>query len=901
MAVHLYGQPVDMDRLHALCDPRGVEVVEDAAEALGATYKGRPCGGLARFGVLSFNGNKILTTSGGGMLVCRCEEDARLARRLATQAREPAPHYEHETVGYNYRLSNVCAAIGRGQLRVLPDRAECKRALFEGYRERLAGVAELEFMPEVPFGRGNRWLTCVLFGRDDAQGFARRERVRLALEAERIESRPVWKPMHMQPVFAERSVVGGSAGRSLFLRGLCLPSGTAMTEGRSGPCLRRSAPGRSLKDSQPDPFGIEISFRAGRPGDEMGAQLKSANFYILLCLDLILAISAHLLAYLTRFEGAVPLAQWHNFYSLLPYFSTIKLACFFYFDLYRGMWRYTSLPDLFNIIRAVTTASLIMIALLLLEHRFFGFSRSVFVLDWLYTLLLVGTLRILIRLVYGVGWVQLPRFLSWGALRGARRRCVLLGAGDAAENLVRDILSRRDGDVEIVALFDDDPVKKGRLLHGLPVVGSIDRLPAWTRTEGERVQEALIAMPRLSGPGLRRVVRLCEEAGLKYKTIPSLSEIAGGAVSVKALRDVDFKDLLGREPITLETGRIAGYLEGRTVLVTGAGGSIGSELCRQILRFRPGRLLLLDANEFNLYSIQMELEHEKAFTDYEPILGTLQDPRWTRSVLDRYRPSVVFHAAAYKHVPLLEEQPWQAVWNNVLATANLVTQAIETGVERLLVVSTDKAVRPTNVMGATKRLTERIMQAHCGQGARLMAVRFGNVVGSAGSVIPLFRRQIEHGGPVTVTHPEVVRFFMTVEEASQLILQAGSMGSGGEIFVLRMGQPVKIADMAADLIRLSGKEPGRDIEIKFIGMRPGEKLYEELITEDEGVVPTEHDKIMVLRGQSCDWEDLRETVQDLADAAEAMDGERIRRRLSLALPDYRPMVVRAADLPGGTG
>ena len=619
----------------------------------------------------------------------------------------------------------------------------------------------------------------------------------------------------------------------------------------------------------------------------MGAQLTSLNFYILLILDLFLVVSAHLLAYLTRFEVQVPMAQWHNFYNLLPYFTAIKLACFFYFDMYRGMWRFTSLPDLFNILRAATSASLIMIALLLLGHRFYGFSRSVFVLDWLYTILLVGSLRVLIRLVYGLGWVRLPRFLAWGRPSEVRRRCVLLGAGQAAEKLVRDIQGSPDGALEIVALFDDDPGKQGRLLHGLPVVGPVHMLPHWASTEGERVQEALIAMPGLSGPGLRRVMDVCEEAGLKYKTIPSLSEIADGKVSIKALRDVDFKDLLGRAPVALEMERIAGYLEGRTILVTGAGGSIGSELCRQIVRFKPGRLVLLDANEFNLYSIQMELEHERQFHDYVPVLGTLQDALWTRRVIQEHKPQVIFHAAAYKHVPLLEEQPWQAVYNNVLSTANLVTLAIDAGVERLLVVSTDKAVRPANVMGATKRLTERIMQAHCGQGTRLMAVRFGNVVGSAGSVIPLFRRQIERGGPVTVTHPEVVRYFMTVEEACQLILQAGSMGSGGEIFVLKMGQQVKIAEMAADLIRLSGKEPGRDIEIKFIGLRPGEKLYEELITEDEGVVPTEHDQIMVLRGQTCDWDGLKGVVEELTEAAEAMDGSGIRQALSRALPEYR--------------
>ncbi|MGE4298733.1 MAG: polysaccharide biosynthesis protein [Desulfovibrionaceae bacterium] len=619
----------------------------------------------------------------------------------------------------------------------------------------------------------------------------------------------------------------------------------------------------------------------------MGAQFKSLNFYLLLLLDLTLVLGSHWLAYVARFEGAIPREQMENLAAMMPYFGAIKLGCLFYFDLYRGMWRYTSIPDLFNIIKAVTAASLIMITLLLLTHRFQGYSRSVFLLDWLFTMLAVAGLRVGIRLFYGVGWVRFPLSGDKKA-RAAQRSCVLLGAGKAAEKLVREINGNPDTMLEIVAVFDDDPTKQGRLIHGLPIIGPITSLPFWMNSEEVKVHEALIAMPSLSGQGMRRIVDICEQAGLPSKTIPSLSEIADGKVSLKTLRDVNYKDLLGREQTNLDARGISGYLEGKVVLVTGAGGSIGSELCRQIIPFKPRLLLLLDASEFHLYSVQMELEHERRFKAYEVLLGSLRDRLWLSAMLDQHKPDVIFHAAAYKHVPMLESNPWQAVWNNVQATANLVAEAVNRGVDRLLVVSTDKAVRPTNVMGATKRLTERIMQAHCGQGTRLMAVRFGNVVGSAGSVIPLFRRQIEKGGPVTVTHPEVTRYFMTTEEACQLILQAGSMGGGGEIFVLKMGQPVKIVDMARDLIRLSGKEPGKDIEIKFIGMRPGEKLYEELITEDEGVVPTDHDQIMVLRGGGCDWALVSGLIDTLGTAADAMDGARIRAELKQAVPEYTP-------------
>ena len=624
---------------------------------------------------------------------------------------------------------------------------------------------------------------------------------------------------------------------------------------------------------------------------------RSYNFFILLALDLCLVLAAHWLSYLTRFEGRIPPEQMGYLVHLIPVFAVTKLGCFYFYDLYRGMWRYTSFHDLFNIIKATTAASLIIMVMLLLAHRFEGFSRSVFILDWLFTTIFLAGLRIGIRLVYGLKFVPLPRLLP-RKNKGATKKCVLLGAGMAAEKLIRDIMANAEAPFEFTAIFDDDVKKQGRMVHGVPVVGPIPSLPYWLRSEGAGVQEILIAMPSVAGNRLRAIVKKCEETGLPFKTIPSLSEIASGKVSIKSLRDVDYKDLLARVPARLDLNRITGCLEGKTVLVTGAGGSIGSTLCRQILRFSPAKVLLLDSSEANLYAIQMELEHELGFKDYVPLLGTLQDKAWTAYVLDTHKPHTIFHAAAYKHVPMLESNPWQAVYNNVLATAHLMDLAVERKVERLLVVSTDKAVRPTNVMGASKRLTERIMQAHCGGPTRLMAVRFGNVVGSAGSVVPLFRRQIERGGPVTVTHPDVVRFFMTVEEACQLILQAGSMGGSGEIFVLKMGEPVRIADMAEDLIRLSGKEPGRDVRIKFIGLRPGEKLYEELITEDEGVVPTEHDQIMVLKGEGCRWEDLRPDIEALVRAADARDPVELRRVLVRLAPEYSPVDnCRAVALP----
>lgn len=618
-------------------------------------------------------------------------------------------------------------------------------------------------------------------------------------------------------------------------------------------------------------------------------QLRSINFYILILLDAALVLAAHALAYLTRFEFAVPAVHLEQFTSVLPVLVPLKIACFLYFDLYKGMWRYTSLPELVDIARATTVSTVLLLAYIVFFRNFQGFSRSVFILDWVYTMAFVAGVRIGIRMVYGTGFVTLSRvLLPRPGQNPDQTTCVLLGAGKAGETLLRESQSNRASDLRIVAIFDDDKSMHGHSIHGVPVVGGLDALPEWKRIEKFGVTDALIALPDASGEEIRHLMTLCERADLACRRIPSLTDIAGGRVSIKDLRDVDYKDLLGRQPVSLDDRKIAGYLRGKVVLVTGAGGSIGSELCRQILAYGPKRLLLLDASEYALYTIQMELEHERDFHDYETLLGSLCDEAWVKHIITAHSPDVIFHAAAYKHVPLLEANPWQAVYNNILATNALVSMAVKRGVPRLLIVSTDKAVRPTNVMGASKRVTEKIMQAHCGNGTAMMAVRFGNVLGSTGSVIPLFRRQIEHGGPVTVTHPDVVRYFMTIEEACQLILQAGSMGEGGELFVLNMGRPVRIADMAADLIRLSGREPGTDIELRYIGLRPGEKLYEELITEDEGVVPTQHDKIMVLRGQTCDVLTLTRHLEELREAADSRNPERIRQKLGHLVPEYHP-------------
>ncbi|PKN04291.1 MAG: polysaccharide biosynthesis protein, partial [Deltaproteobacteria bacterium HGW-Deltaproteobacteria-9] len=403
--------------------------------------------------------------------------------------------------------------------------------------------------------------------------------------------------------------------------------------------------------------------------------------------------------------------------------------------------------------------------------------------------------------------------------------------------------------------------------------------------------------PSASGEQVRRIVDACQHCNATYKILPGIGELIDGRVSIKLLRDINYEDLLGRPPVHLNVKDIRNSLDGKTVLVTGCGGSIGSELCRQVIKYQPGKIILLDSSEPGLFKIQMEIQNKYYFNHCVTILGRVQDEDLIDDIFKKYKPEAVFHAAAYKHVPMMEKNPWQAVFNNIVGSRVVMEMAVKHHVDRFVMVSTDKAVRPTNVMGASKRVTELIMQCQQGNGTRFMAVRFGNVVGSSGSVIPLFRRQILQGGPVTVTHPEVNRFFMTIPEASQLILQAGTMGEGGEVFILKMGTPVKIADMARDLIRLSGKEPDVDIKIVYTGLREGEKLYEELITVGEDILPTDHEMVMVLKSNtyfngSGNLQEAKKSLyrelDELVKIAARHDAKGIKAKLKEILPEYTP-------------
>lgn len=631
----------------------------------------------------------------------------------------------------------------------------------------------------------------------------------------------------------------------------------------------------------------------------MGPGKIKTSTLVVIAADCASIALAQILSYSFRFEFVISAKELNNLLIGILFLIPLKLIILYWFGLYRGMWRYTGINDLINLAKANAVATLLIFSSLLLINRFHGLSRSIFLMDGIICFLLTSGFRVIIRLSLtangkGVG-SSLLSIVSLNKKKVTGIPTLLLGAGDAGESLLREIVGNPKLDILPVGFLDDSPRKMGQALHGYKVLGSLDRMKIMVDRFG--VKRIFIAMPSATAKEMRRVVKLCDETGVPYKTLPGLGNLIDGSVSIKNLRDVNYEDLLGRPSVYLDDESISKYLSGKIILVTGAGGSIGSEICRQIIKYEPKRLVLLDHSELNLFTIESELKYFLNPDKLNGILGRVQHQNLMDKIFDQYQPQVIFHAAAFKHVPLVENNPWEGVSNNILGSKVVMETAIRHGVERFVLISTDKAVRPTNIMGACKRVTELLAQSMNGGDTKFMSVRFGNVVGSSGSVIPFFRDQIQRGGPVTVTHPEVTRYFMTIPEASKLVLQAGAIGNGGEIFVLEMGTPVKIMQMAEDLIRLSGKEPYKDIDIVVTGLREGEKLYEELVVDNETVSTTFHDKIMVLR--PADNEDLRKSqefmkkdihdkIVRLSSAAERCDSKSIKLILKKIVPEYTP-------------
>lgn len=602
--------------------------------------------------------------------------------------------------------------------------------------------------------------------------------------------------------------------------------------------------------------------------------------------DVVACGVAWVLAYLLRFNLDLDHPYFSGAWTTLPWVIPTQAAVFLAFGLYRGIWRYASLPDLKRIVLAAFVATMATALVLKLLQVAVVVPRSVFILDPILLIMLMGGSRLAYRT-----WKE-RRLAVLSTLEA--QPVLVLGAGDAGASLVKALASSAEW--RVVGLLDDDPHKHGRHVHGRPVLGSIEALPRYAARYD--VKHAIVALPSASHAVRRRAVEVATRAGLRALTVPSFEDLVSGRVTVSSIRQVELDDLLGRDPVVLDMAGLQHWLTGRTVLVTGAGGSIGAELCRQIARFAPAKLVLLEQSEFALYQMEQEFSQRFERLPTACLIGDVKNRQRVEQILHEHRPDVVFHAAAYKHVPLMEEaNAWEAVQNNVLGTLVVAEACRDRGVGKFVFISTDKAVNPVNVMGATKRLAEMVCQAlqegscppaaraHTKAATQFVMVRFGNVLGSAGSVIPKFKEQIARGGPVTVTHPEITRYFMSIPEACQLVLQAGLMGKGDEIFVLDMGEPVKIVDLARDLIRLSGFTED-EIKIEFTGLRPGEKLFEEPLADDETTLPTPHPKLRIARARSVDPGWLDELRVWLMSAPVPLN--QLRSELSRWVPEYRP-------------
>jgi FlaA1/EpsC-like NDP-sugar epimerase len=606
--------------------------------------------------------------------------------------------------------------------------------------------------------------------------------------------------------------------------------------------------------------------------------------------DIVAVIAAWWFAYMLRFNFDIPPGHMEILHKTILWVIPTQVTAFFIYGLYRGVWRYASLPDLQRISLAVLTTMAIVPLVLFLLQILAGVPRSILLLDPILLLLIMGGSRLIFRT-----WKE-------GGLYGLRNKqglpVLILGSGNTVIALIKEL--ERSTEWHVIGILDDEPSHHRVILHGVKVLGKIDRLTKFSKRFG--VNHAIIAMPSANHSTRRRVLEICEDSEVNALTVPSYDDLISGKITVSQIRKVELDDLLGRDPVILDSTGLRGMLEGKTILVTGAGGSVGSELCRQIAKFSPAILVLFELNEFALYNIEQEFHCDFPNIPIAPIIGDVKSHARLTQVFEQFQPTVVFHAAAYKHVPLMEHgNAWQALQNNVLGTQVLAQTAALHGAEKFIFISTDKAVNPTNVMGVSKRMAEMVCQAmqqtisaaskngHIDSKPKMhfVIVRFGNVLGSTGSVIPKFHEQIAKGGPVTVTHPEITRYFMSIPEAAQLVLQAGLMGGEsveGDIFVLDMGEPVKISNLAKDLINLSGFKE-EDIGIVYSGLRPGEKLYEELLAEDEANSPTPHARLHVAQSRQVDALLLAELLAWLNEYP-ALSDELVKQGLVKWVPEY---------------
>jgi FlaA1/EpsC-like NDP-sugar epimerase len=598
-------------------------------------------------------------------------------------------------------------------------------------------------------------------------------------------------------------------------------------------------------------------------------------------------------AFLLRFEFSIPREYMQAIPIWLAMLLVVRATGHVVAGLFHGLWRYSSSRDLIALVKAsvMSTALFALLVTFLGPHiPVHGLPRTVIVMDWVGSIVIVGGVRFSIRAIREIA-VQVSKPPPEG-----RRKILVVGAGDAGEMLMREITRIYSAKYDPIGFVDDNRMKHGERIHGVPVLGAIASVPRLV--EEHEIDEVIIAIPSLTGKDVRRIVELCTHSGARIQTVPGVDRLIDGRVTVSQLQAVKIEDLLGRDPVELDTNAISEFVRSRIVLVTGAGGSIGSELCFQVARFGPRKMVLVEQAENNLFQVHRALVRQFPDVPVVPIVADICDSKRLGNVFSAERPHVVFHAAAHKHVPMMEMNPGEAIKNNVFGTRKVADLSSLHGVEKFVMVSTDKAVKPSSIMGVSKRVAEIYVQALSQRSTtHFITVRFGNVLGSTGSVIPIFQEQIAQGGPITVTHPEMKRYFMTIPEACQLVLQAGAMGQGGEIFVLDMGEPVKIVDLARDLIRLSGLVPGEDIEIKFTGIRPGEKLFEELATDDEHASKTKHPKIFVGKFRPYDWTRVEAGLKDLQGFSEGVEREAIKAAFARVVPEYSGASGSREDKP----
>lgn len=611
---------------------------------------------------------------------------------------------------------------------------------------------------------------------------------------------------------------------------------------------------------------------------------KQINKILFPILDTIIILFSFLVSFLLKFDFEIPNSIWLQLPDYAPVILFSKLFSLFVFGIYKGIWIYTSLSDLINIAKASSLGSLIALSALSLIFGLSGFPRSIIFIDYIFCTIGLSFLRTCVRLFHNYNKSK-EVFKNSNELNKKRKKIIIIGAGNSSEKIIREIKDNHSLQYVVLGLFDDDIIKVGATIHGIPILGTIDKLPNLKIP----FDEIIICIPSANSDEMRRIIAICKAIDAPYRTVPTLSELIDGKVSIKSLREVSIIDLLGRKEIHLNRNLISKYLYGKKVLVTGAGGSIGSELVRQCLNFDPDLLILFDQSEHNLFNIEKEAEKNSRFASVQAILGDIRDKSLLERVFSSFLPDVVFHAAAYKHVPMQEDHPWEAVKTNIQGTINLIDVAVDYNVNRFVLVSTDKAVNPSNIMGATKRVAEKLIQSKSFDSkVKFITVRFGNVIGSSGSVIPTFQSQIQNGGPITITDPKMERYFMSISESAQLIVQAGSMGEGGEIFVLDMGSPVNIKEIAYELIRLNGLEPEKDISVEYIGARPGEKLFEELTTDEETIVRTSHEKIMMMKSDKKEnWHDIYREASNIIEAAKSYNIEVISQEIGKYVSGYK--------------